>query len=69
MRGTFPRGQGPDRPKKGPIAWKKFPLRRCLTLHTCALCPRVIKFGEDAMYYDGGYGRRAHKTCVDKESP
>jgi hypothetical protein len=39
-----------------------YPLRCCRSLHTCALCESDIRLGE--MYFDGGYGRRAHEDCV-----
>ncbi len=48
------------------IQLKKKPLRVCQTLHECCLCTHQIKLGEH--YYDGGYGRRAHLDCVDKNS-
>lgn len=59
----FPRGQGPD-PVPRTIKWGKYPLRRCLTMHHCKICDHDICLGE--MYYDGGYGRRAHQACATK---
>jgi hypothetical protein len=45
----------------------KYPMRRCQTLHTCALCEDHIVMGE--RYYDGGYGRRAHVDCIHSVEP
>lgn len=56
-------GRRGPRPRKAP-EWSKYPLRRCLTMHTCELCDKGIKLGEN--YRDGGYGRRAHQECVYK---
>ena len=47
--------------------WKKYKKRHCYTLHECALCGEDILLGE--FYYDGGYGRRAHEQCVEKNQP
>ena len=49
---------------KKPPNWAKYPLRRCLTMHHCAICDKTISLGEN--YRDGGYGRRAHVDCVYK---
>lgn len=38
-----------------------YKLRTCLTLHECAVCEKPITLGEP--YFDGGYGRRAHRWC------
>lgn len=38
------------------------PVRKCYTVHSCALCLHDIKLGEH--YADRGYGRRAHYDCV-----
>lgn len=48
--------------KKRRKAWTEYPLRRCYSMHSCALCGETIRLGE--MYYDGGYGRRVHEVCV-----
>ena len=40
----------------------KKPVRMCRTLHFCGLCEKDITAGE--RYHDGGYGMRAHVTCV-----
>jgi hypothetical protein len=45
---------------------KNKPLRVCQTLHECCLCTGQITLGQH--YYDGGYRRRAHLNCVDKNS-
>lgn len=37
-------------------------VRQCTTVHGCALCDRDIMRGD--RYHDGGYGRRAHVSCV-----
>jgi len=39
----------------------RYPLRRCLSLHECAVCGKDIVLGQ--RYYDGGYNRRVHETC------
>ena len=41
----------------------KYPLRTCRWVDKCRLCNEKIISGEK--YYDGGYGRRFHKRCVD----
>lgn len=41
------------------------PLRKCNSLHTCCLCPHPIVLGD--LYYDRGYGKRAHRACVAAE--
>ena len=40
----------------------RHPLRKCLSLHVCALCRAIIGIGDK--YRDGGFGRRAHEVCV-----
>lgn len=43
----------------------KYPLRTCRWqpgLSKCEVCESDIKTGE--RYFDGGYGRRAHESCV-----
>ncbi len=48
---------------------RTYPVRTCYSLHYCELCRRNITYGE--AYHDGGYGRRAHVSCVrshNKES-
>jgi hypothetical protein len=47
---------------KHEIDWKKYPVRTCKSLHTCELCGYSIRCG--SLYRDGGYGRRAHTSCV-----
>lgn len=42
--------------------FRKYPLRRCQSLHECAACEGAIYYGDQ--YFDGGYGRRAHYECV-----
>lgn len=46
-----------------PRMWDRFPLRTCQSLHECKLCSEIITIGQQ--YYDGGYGKRVHKSCVD----
>lgn len=41
----------------------KYPLRTCIWMDECRLCKKKIVSGEQ--YYDGGYGRRFHKRCVE----
>jgi len=38
-------------------------VRKCYTSHECCLCLNDISLHQ--LYYDGGYGKRAHITCVD----
>lgn len=44
------------------IDYRKYPLRVCRTLHECGPCGEKITYGQ--AYYDGGYGRRAHRACL-----
>lgn len=46
-----------------PRMWDSFPLRTCQSIHECKLCSERITLGQQ--YYDGGYGKRVHKSCVD----
>ena len=39
-----------------------FPLRECHSMHDCCICHRTILNGQ--MYFDGGYGKRAHEHCA-----
>jgi hypothetical protein len=43
-------------------ALKNKPVRVCRTMHECCVCHETITCGDG--YYDGGYGNRAHVTCV-----
>jgi hypothetical protein len=45
--------------------YHKYPIRICRTMHDCEICHQEIRLGEE--YYDGGYKRRAHKSCIDGE--
>jgi len=47
----------------------KKPRRTCRTMHECCICHENIQYGYE--YYDGGYGNRAHVSCVtpQKEKP
>jgi len=56
------RGDNTDR--KVNTKFDRYPLRICRTLHHCAICYETIVIGE--VYLDGGYGRRAHKSCNDE---
>ena len=44
--------------------FRRYPLRKCYTLHKCDVCKGDIILG--SLYRDGGYGRRAHHTCVEQ---
>lgn len=60
-------GQTPSVPEDSgarvsPIDWTKYPMRRCLSLHTCRVCAKDITLWQE--YYDGGYSRRAHVPCA-----
>jgi len=44
------------------VPWARYPVRVCRSMHSCELCPRTIRLGEQ--YFDGGYSRRAHVTCL-----
>ena len=39
------------------------PLRTSQSLHECCLCGTDIRYPEQ--YRDGGFGSRAHVTCID----
>lgn len=41
----------------------KLPLRQSQGLHRCIVCLRDIGLGE--FYRDGGWPRRAHRSCAD----
>lgn len=41
----------------------EYPLRTCRYMDSCVLCLDKISSGQQ--YYDGGYGRRAHRECVE----
>lgn len=47
------------------IDWKKYPVRTCNISHYCFICSENVRYGDE--YYDGSYGKRAHKECVEKE--
>jgi len=48
-----------------PINWRKYNVRTCMSLHECKICRSDINLGE--IYFDGGYSRRAHVECVEKQ--
>jgi hypothetical protein len=48
--------------KTSPFFLNGKPLRTCKSLHECCLCDRPITYQDN--YRDGGYGKRAHETCV-----
>ena len=52
--------------RKPKRTWTELPVRVCRTLHHCEICEKNINLGQ--VYRDGGYGRRAHETCVRKEN-
>jgi hypothetical protein len=45
--------------------YTKYKLRKCKSLHDCNICGNRIKYNE--YYFDGGYGKRVHKYCAEKE--
>jgi hypothetical protein len=47
-----------------PTNFRGYAQRTCKTMHECQLCHNVITLGQE--YFDGGVGRRAHVTCVQK---
>jgi len=47
-----------------PRDYAKYRARLCNSLHFCEVCQKSITFGQS--YHDGGYGRRAHTTCVPR---
>lgn len=51
------------RATKGRRAFTAYPIRTCRTLHECYICRKDIVLGQ--MYFDGGYGRRAHVDCTN----
>lgn len=52
---------------KKSINWHKYSKRMCQSMHHCRICGKTIALG--AIYYDGGYSRRAHESCVGVKSP
>jgi hypothetical protein len=46
------------------VKLRGYRLRTCHSSHACELCDQSIKIGEE--YRDGGYGRRAHETCLHR---
>lgn len=58
---------GPTVPDQHALAGRlaRYKIRRCYTMHACALCDRNVADGQ--LYHDGGYGKRAHTECVDAE--
>jgi len=48
------------------INWGKYPVRVCHSLHECRVCGGDITLKQLYFdgYYEGGYGTRAHTTCV-----
>ena len=62
--------EGPMRADKhkslGQLAWGRYPVRTCRSLHHCEICCLDIVLGEP--YRDGGYSRRAHVTCTPDET-
>lgn len=47
------------------LRWGRYPIRTCRSLHHCEICEKDITLGE--RYYDGGYNRRGHVSCVESE--
>jgi len=50
-------------PARKPRPLREYPIRTCRTMHDCCVCGGTIRDGEQ--YHDGGYGRRAHTSCVN----
>lgn len=48
------------------INWKKYPMRKCRSMHECYCCRKTIRDGE--IYYDGGFNRRAHQSCALRQA-
>ena len=51
------------RPLIPQVTWRRYRVRRCLSLHHCEVCDKPIVPND--LYHDGGYHRRAHVACVD----
>lgn len=48
-----------------PIDFSRYVIRLCYSKWiVCRVCDRYIRTGD--RYYDGGMGRRAHVSCVQK---
>ena len=45
------------------LKYGHYKIRRCYSLHSCAVCNHDISLGQ--LYFDGGHGRRAHVECAD----
>jgi hypothetical protein len=45
--------------------YKKYPIRKCRSLHYCNICKRNITDGQ--LYYDGGYNKRCHVSCIEPD--
>ena len=41
--------------------WRDYRLRVCRFMNYCKVCDKTITMGQE--YFDGQYGRRAHKDC------
>lgn len=54
----------PDHYSLARLPWLSYPLRTCRSLHHCEVCGRDILNGQK--YFDGGYSRRAHESCIGK---
>lgn len=52
---------------KTEINWRKYSKRICKSMHHCRICGKTIALG--AVYYDGGFDRRAHEVCVGPKEP
>jgi len=44
--------------------FKRYPIRVCRWMNECCLCN--LRISEGNRYYDGGYGRRAHVSCLER---
>lgn len=44
------------------LAWDRYPVRTCRSLHHCEVCDKDITYGQ--RYRDGGFSRRAHDACI-----
>ena len=51
--------------EKSQIDFRRYVIRLCYSKWiVCRMCGRYIRAGD--RYYDGGMGRRAHVSCVQK---
>jgi hypothetical protein len=58
------RGRNGDVRSLAGLAWERYPIRVCRSLHHCEFCVGQITLGQK--YLDGGYGRRGHVSCYER---